>query len=307
MKKVILDVDTGIDDAIAIILAVKSKALDILGITTVCGNVPVSQGAINTKRILKLLGSEKQIPVIRGASKPLIREPYFETNVHGENGLGGTLEDLEVDVSDGVFGPDFIIEKILENKNEVTLIMTAPLTNLALSLQKEPAIVHYVKEAIIMGGAVATYGNVTPTAEYNIFVDPEAARLVFHSGMPITLVGLDVTRKALIDEKVIEKLGEGSIKHFIKKSTECYMERYSRRYGLRGCAMHDPLAVAVALDKKLVTTQKYYVDIETKSQLSDGQTVCDFQRRLNREANIEVCLDLDVSRFLELFINTIRD
>lgn len=158
-----------------------------------------------------------------------------------------------------------------------------------------------------MGGVVTEYGNVTPVAEYNMYVDPEAAKVVFHAGFPqLTLVGLDVTRRVLLNEEHIAALGDTPIGRYVKQSTSDYLDRYFERNGIRACAMHDPLAVAVALDRSLVQTKKLYVDIETKSELCDGQTVCDFQNRLKKEPNMNVCLDVDADAFFARFIGALK-
>ncbi|MDD9269264.1 nucleoside hydrolase [Paenibacillus sp. GCM10023248] len=307
-KKVILDVDTGIDDALGILLAVRSGEMDVLGITTVNGNVSLDQATKNTCKILQLLGMEHEIPVIKGANKPLMRGTFFEHRVHGHDGLGGALSDMPVHIqaAEG-HAVDFIIDQVKRHPGEVTLVMTAPLTNLALAVMKYPELVHQVQEVIVMGGVVQGFGNVTPTAEFNMYVDPEAAKIVCQAGFPaLTLVGLDVTRKALLTEEHIRQLGDSPIGRYVKESTAAYMERYYERNGVRACALHDPLAVGVALNKGLVTTKQYYVDVETRSELCDGQTVCDFQGRLAREANVHVCLEVSADEFLQLFIRTLR-
>ncbi|MDF2683359.1 MAG: nucleoside hydrolase [Brevibacillus sp.] len=307
-QKIILDVDTGIDDALGIILAIKSGEFDLIGITTVNGNVSLGKATENTCKILDLLQVGEQIPVVPGASQPLLRTEFFEHRVHGEDGLGGALRDTPVLTKPTKgFGPDFIIENVLAQSGQITLVMTGPLTNLALAVRKCPELVHHVKAVIFMGGVVREHGNVTPTAEYNMYVDPEAAKIVFHAGFPeMTLVGLDVTRKALLTEDHIRELGDTAIARYVKQSTSDYTERYFERNGVRACAMHDPLAVGVALDRNLVTTQKLYVDVETKSELCDGQTVCDFQNRLSKEPNMNVCLAVDAQTFFERFIRALK-
>lgn len=306
-QKIILDVDTGVDDALGIILAVKSGEFDLLGITTVNGNVSLQKATENTGKILDLLQAG-HIPVVRGANQPLMRTVFFEHRVHGEDGLGGALRDRPVRTqpTEG-FAPDFIIDQVMSHPGQVTLIMTAPLTNLALAVRKCPELVNHVKEVIFMGGVVKEHGNVTPTAEYNMYVDPEAAKVVFHAGFPeLTLVGLDVTRRVLLNEKHIQELGDTPIGRYVQESTRDYTERYFERNGVRACAMHDPLAVGVALDRNLVTNRKLYVDIETKSELCDGQTVCDFQNRWGKEPNMHVCLDVDAEAFFDHFIRALK-
>ncbi|MCY9668648.1 nucleoside hydrolase [Paenibacillus alginolyticus] len=307
-KKVILDVDTGVDDALGILLAVRSGNMDVLGITTVNGNVSLDQATKNTCKILQLLGMEEKIPVVKGADKPLMRASHFEHHVHGNDGLGGALSDMPVHMQTTAgHASDFIVNQVREHVGEVTLVMTAPLTNLALAVMKHPDLIHQVKEVIVMGGVVQGFGNITPTAEYNMYVDPEAAKIVFQAGFPsLTLVGLDVTRKALLTDEHIRELGDSPIARYVQESTANYMKRYYERNGVRACALHDPLAVGVALNKQLVTTRHYYVDVETRSELCDGQTVCDFQNRLSKEANVHVCMDVSADEFLQLFINALR-
>lgn len=178
--------------------------------------------------------------------------------------------------------------------DEVTLVMTGPLTNLALAVKKCPQITKLVKEVIFMGGVVQGVGNVTPTSEYNTYVDPEAAKIVLQAGFEsITQVGLDVTRKVLLDEEHIQLIQNDALADYISESTSDYRKRYFERNGIWACAMHDPLAVAIALQNDLVTREEYYVDVETKSEICDGQMVCDFQNRLNKPPNAHVCLDVN--------------
>ncbi|MFC3787353.1 nucleoside hydrolase [Paenibacillus sp. GCM10012307] len=306
-KKVIIDVDTGVDDALGLLLAIRSGELDILGITTVNGNVSMEQATANTCKILQLAGAE-HIPVVQGAGKPMIRSTYFEHRVHGKDGLGGALDDMtQRKQPEEGYAVDFIIEQIREHHGEITLIMTGPLTNLALAILKYPELVQQVKEVVVMGGVVQSFGNVTPTAEYNMYVDPEAAKHVFWAGFAsLTLVGLDVTRKALLSEEHINAMGDSEIARYVRASTADYMKRYQERNGVKACAMHDPLAVAVAINPDLVKTGHYYVDIETRSELCDGQTVCDFQNRLAVKPNVHVCLEVAADEFINHFIRVLR-
>ncbi|MCG3089879.1 nucleoside hydrolase [Sporosarcina cyprini] len=304
MKKVIIDVDTGIDDAIGICLAAKSGQADILGITTVNGNTSLDQATINTTKVMKLLGRE-DVPIIKGADRPLLRDPHFEVSVHGNDGIGGALKEMEVTVNEEGFAPDFIIEQAKEHKGELTIILLAPLTNMALAVRKEPRLKEWVKELVIMGGAVSAPGNITPTAEYNMYIDPEAAKIVFHSGIPITLVGLDVTQQTLLTEGDIERMNAGEVRDFVQESTVHYINRYFELTGNRACSMHDPLAVGVALDRSLVRTVPYYVDVETNSDLCDGHTVCDFKGWTKKEPNVNVCLEVDRERFIDTLVETL--
>ncbi|MBP3041235.1 nucleoside hydrolase [Bacillaceae bacterium Marseille-Q3522] len=302
-KKIILDVDTGVDDAVGIILAIKSDQFDILGITTVSGNVSLDTATKNTCKVVDLVDA-KSISIVKGASSPLLRRPFFEHRIHGEDGLGGALKNTVVTKqADEGFAADFIVHSILSNPGEVTLVCTGPLTNLALALKKCPNIAGLVKKVIFMGGVIFDCGNVTPAAEYNMYVDPEAAKIVFYAGFrELTQVGLNVTRKVLLTDAHIKRIKNQKLQDFVQACTDDYQQRYYERHGILGCAMHDPLAVAVAIEKSLVKTEHYYVDIETNSSLCDGQLICDKQNRLSKTKNIKVCTEVDAEAFFEMFI-----
>lgn len=307
MKKVIIDVDTGIDDALGILLAVKSGKLDVMSITTVCGNVSLKQATVNTCKIIDLLGGP-DIPVYRGSEAPLIRKSTHEHRIHGEDGIGGALrgKQPQTAVSEG-FAPDIMIETVMAHPGEITLICTGPLTNLALALLKCPELPDYVAEVIFMGGVIHGCGNITPVAEFNMYADPEAARIVFHAGFPRMIqVGLDVTRKALLTEEHISQLSNPVIQNYVSESTSTYTKRYEERNGVRACALHDPLAIGVALDFGLVKTAQMYVDMETSSRLCDGQTIGDVQNRLGHAYNMNVCEELDSKAFLDMFVQVLN-
>lgn len=305
-KKVLLDVDTGVDDALALILAIQSHAFDLLGITVTSGNVSLDQAFLNTNKVIQWMIPNPSIPVLKGSEKPLKRHPIYEHRVHGNDGLGGALANQRVQLHDGEDAVDFIIRNIEAHPYELTLIMTAPLTNLARALMRKPAIAALVKETVIMGGVVQGYGNITPVAEFNMYVDPEAAKIVFHSGLPITLVGLDVTRQARLNEKHLLELDSSPFGPFVRQATAQYIAVSEKRTGIRACALHDPLAAGIVLDPTLVEKHAYYVDVETNSDLCDGQTICDFQDRWGKPANIQVCTQVDSDRFLNLFVKTLK-
>ncbi|KML11625.1 nucleoside hydrolase [Bacillus safensis] len=306
-KKLILDVDTGIDDAIGILLAVKSEQFDMLGITTVCGNVSVDAATLNTCKVLELVEADN-IPVIQGSATPLLRAPHYEHRVHGEDGIGGALKDVRPKkTADAGFAPDFIIEQVLQYSNQVTLVLTGPLTNLALAVKKCPELIHHVKEVIFMGGVVKDQGNVTPVAEFNTYADPEAAKLVLDAGFPsLTQVGLDVTRQVLLTDERIDAIQNETLAAYIRESTSIYRQRYFERNGVWACAMHDPLAVSLAINKELVSTQAFHVEVETKSEFCDGQMICDFQHQWEKERNVQVCTDVDAEAFFDLLIKTMN-
>lgn len=305
-KKVILDVDTGIDDAIAIMLALASPELEVLGITTVSGNIDLESATKNTLKVLKLIGRE-DIPVFKGAEKPLWRAIRYAKEVHGDCGLAGQLNDLEPGEAQSVPAGDFIKAQIEKYPGEITMIMTGPETNLGVLLMQERSIALKLKEIIVMGGVADGRGNESPVAEFNIAIDPEAADLVFHSGAPLTMVGLDVTRKALLRKPDIDALkATDKIKHFVDLVTMEYRQRFAAVNGFEACLMHDPLAVAAAVDPSLVKCVHRYVGIETESRYCDGQTVCDFDGRWGKAPNAEVCVELDAERFLDFLTNRLN-
>ncbi|MTT31287.1 nucleoside hydrolase [Terrilactibacillus sp. BCM23-1] len=307
MQKVILDVDTGIDDALAIMLATESEELDILGITTVSGNVSLEQATRNTLKVLQMVGKEKEINVYPGAFEPLLRKKFHEHRVHGNDGLGGALTDMELRAKpSSKHAAHFIIDQVHRYPNEVTLIMTAPLTNLVHVLKLDPTFARDVKRVIFMGGAAKTQGNVTPVAEFNIYADPEAAKIVFHSGIPLTMVGLDVTMKTLLHDYHVDELKGSRYYDFIHKSAQYYMNFRQFDEVITACPMHDPLAVGVAIDPTMIQTESLYVDVETESSLCDGQTVCDLRFQLNQQENMDVALDVDSDRFISMLLHRLK-
>lgn len=308
MKKTILDVDTGIDDALSIIYAYESRQLDLLGITTVNGNVPLDDVVRNTKKVIQLIDDEN-LKVYGGADRPLLKEVHSEYKVHGNDGIGGALSEMEATKPEGeMFAPDFIIEQAKTHVGELTLIMVGPLTNLALAVRKEPRIAEWVDQVVVMGGLVskAGHGNSLPTSEFNIYADAEAAKIVFHAGFNLQLVSLDVTLETFMNRETIEKLKGTKYYEFVLQSTEVYRDYSSKRFRMDGCALHDPLTVGVVLDPTFVKTEKYFVDVETKSELSYGQTICDFRKLWKKEPNVEICLDVEGGKFVSHFIETLK-
>lgn len=306
MEKVIIDVDTGIDDALALILAIESKGLDIEGITTVSGNVPARTATLNTLKILKLLDRE-EIPVYEGMTVPLVRDIEFGDGVHGLDGLGGALRDMEVSYKENINGVDFIIDKIMKNKKEISIILLGPPTNMAFALKKAPEIADYIKEIVMMGGAINGVGNETRTAEFNFYTDPESVEVVFKSGIPIRMVGLDVTNNTLVYREDLERFSKGGqVSNFVKEVLNYYINRCHELFGVKSCALHDPLAVATVINPSIVETKKYYVDIETNSKLCDGMTICDFNNITGMKPNVEVAVDAAYDEFLNFFVDTIN-
>lgn len=312
MKKIILDVDTGIDDAIGIMLACASPELDIQAITTVSGNIDLESATRNTLRVLHIIGHD-DISVYAGEKAPLNRNVRYATEIHGSTGLAGQLTDIEVEdklkevLNSETSAVDFIIDTLRNNKGEITVIMTGPETNFARAMEREPEIQNWVKEIIIMGGAADMLGNESPVAEFNIAIDPEAAEAVFSSKAKVTMVGLDVTTRALLTRDRIDEItGNAAVRDFVYAATYDYMERYNKSSGIYGCCMHDPLAVSLSVNPDLVKTIHRFVGVETNSIYCDGMTVCDFDNRWGKEPNVHVATDIEPKVFIDFLIERLN-
>lgn len=303
MKHIIFDVDTGIDDALAMSYALNSPELEVLGFTTCFGNVSVAEATRNTLAVLEKV--RKRVPVYAGAAQTFMRgeKDHWAKHVHGEDGLGNMLKNDPISQAESQFAPDFIIEQVQNRPHEITIISVGPLTNLALAIQKAPEIIPLVKEVVVMGGAVTVPGNVNAYAEANIIADPEAADYVFSSGLQVTIVGLDVTMKTLLP---ISKLDEwrangAETAHFFADMTEFYIGYYESFYpGIGGCALHDPLAVGVAIDSSLVTMESMGVKVITEGE-QVGRTVGSAEG----EPKIRVCTQVEADRFLDHFLSRV--
>lgn len=302
LNKIIFDVDTGIDDAMAMAYAVKASELEVLAFTTCFGNVPVEDATRNTLTVLEKLG--KQIPVYQGAAETFARgeKTHWARHVHGEDGLGNKRSDDILNFqAESQYAPDFIIEQVKKHPHEITIIAVGPLTNIALAIQKDPEIVSLVKEVVIMGGAVRVPGNTTPFAEANIHADPEAAEFVFTSGIEVVLVGLDVTMQTLLPISKLQEWRETGKESavFLADITEFYIDFYESTYpGIGGCALHDPLAVGVVIDPSFVKMESIEVGVVT-----EGEEVGRIFEQSNGGPKIRVCTEVDADRFVEHFVN----
>lgn len=310
-SRMIMDVDTGIDDALALLFALKSDDIQLEGISTVFGNVSVEQATQNTLQVLELAGAPADIPVAMGAGRPLFREWLGPVeHIHGDNGIGGYKLPAPKRKPIEEHAADFIVRKVNEHKQELTLVFVGRLTNLAIALAKDPSIAQKVKRLVLMGGALRVPGNVTPVSEANIWGDPEAAHRVFESGMPITMVGLDVTMKTILREEHVEQLkrqasaDDEPMVSFVEQILEYYFKAYEEHNGFYGSPLHDPMAVAVAVDPTLVETEDHLIKIETKGELSAGATLGDL-RRVQAVTNASVCVRVDSERFINHFIDVL--
>jgi len=298
---IVIDCDPGHDDAIAILLALASPEVELRGITTVAGNQTLDKTTRNALKVLELAG-RADIPVAAGADAPLVRTLRTAANVHGESGLDGP--DLPEPVTSPVDGhaADVLAELI---EPGVVLVPTGPLTNIALLLERHPDVRERLEHIVWMGGAIAE-GNVTPAAEFNAFVDPEAAAAVFGSGIPVTMIGLDVTHKALFDAGHAERLrGTGAAGRAVAELADFFLEFHRQRYRFDGAPIHDAMAVAHVIDPTLVETLLCNVAIETASEYCDGRTVVDLWHVVDGPRNADVGVDVDAHRFLELLVERI--
>jgi len=302
-KKIIFDTDPGVDDAMAILFGLHSPELDFIGITTVFGNTDTETTTQNALRLLELEG-RSDIPVAKGAAKPYVRpEPFYGRAFHGVDGLGNTNMPAPHGKPINTPAAQFIVETIMSNPGEITLVPVGPLTNLALALRLEPKIVDYVKEVVIMGGAAFCPGNVTYVAEANISNDPHAANLVFSAGWNLTMVGLDVTTKAVQSNEMIESLTNAGTRttDFIKKILPLYQDAHRQKDEDMAGAIntHDPSAIAFLIDPGLFVTRRVPVFVETQGKCA-GATVPDPRRRWKESVDINVCVDVDAPRLLKL-------
>src|SRR5919108_2128383 len=238
---VLIDTDPGIDDALALILALRSPELDVRAITVVNGNVPVDQGTANALKVLDLVERD-DVPVAAGAAAPLPRPPRDARVVHGEDGLAGALPDPPRLAAVEGYGPAFIVRTLEAAPRPMTVITLGPLTNLAVALLAAPHVKERIERLVIMGGAVRSEGNTVPGAEYNIHCDPEAAAIVLRAGVPITLIGLNVTMRVVFPRELSERLrgADDPVQRFVGNVTAPLAQLYRRFYGIDGCAMHDP-------------------------------------------------------------------
>jgi len=306
LKRIIYDGDPGIDDALAILLALRSREVKLEAITTVGGNVTVELATQNTLRILELVG-DGDVRVAKGYERPGLRTA---TSFHGEDGLGNTGLPPPSRTAEETNAVDLMISEIKREKHGISLVTAGPLTNLAEAVEKDSGIEDYVREVIVMGGAIRVPGNVTPAAEFNIYTDPEAAQTVFASGLPITLVPLDVTTQVVLRPDHLAKIEEANTRltDFIGRMVRYYMEASKRFGGLDGCYLHDPLAVGLAIDKSTARTEMIHVEVEThKGAVTRGMTLADLRAKPSSKPNIRYCSEVCSDDFLDLFVSRLTE
>ncbi len=303
-KKIILDCDPGHDDAVAIMLAIASDDIDLLGITCVGGNATLENTKLNALKICSLLKRE-DIPIYAGSDKPLKYDLVTAEHVHGKSGLDTDGEPINLDPShkiEEMSAIDFIIKECKNAEEPIYLCPTGPLTNIALCLQKDPSIKDKIKEIVLMGGAALCLGNITPAAEFNIYVDPHAANVVFNSGIEITMMGLDVTHKVNVNDQIINSIKTNNNKAsvFFADLMDFYSRFHQELYETGDCPLHDPCVIAYLIDNEIFKGKKVHVQVEENSDLTRGETVVDWLGVKKLNPNCNVITEADSDRFFKI-------
>jgi purine nucleosidase len=302
-KHIILDTDPGIDDSLAILLALASPEVVLDGISTIHGNASTAQVTTNALAILELANAS-HVPVYRGCELPLVQPSLLAPETHGGNGLGYAKLSARQSRPQVKYGSDYLIESIMSSPNEITLVAIGPLTNIAMAIRKEPRIVQNVKEVFIMGGAIQHTGNTTALAEFNTYVDPHAAHIVFHSGMPMILTPLDVTYECIFLKEDLDRLLkiDSPIIKFIADATRFYMEFHDEYQKIDGCVINDPMTLALTFMPEICDYQNLVVDVDISTGVGLGNTFADFYNYEKKQPNMKVALGVRPRMFMELFL-----
>lgn len=323
MRKMLIDTDTASDDAVALMMALQTPDIEVMAITIVAGNVPVIQGSINARYTVELCG--KNVPVYEGATQPLVRDVHSAEFFHGPDGMGGMNYPAPKHAAANGHAVDILIDTIKANP-DIILVTLGPMTNVALAVSKAPEIVKNVSRCIVMGGAACAVGNITPSAEYNIWCDPEAARICFRSGLPIEMVGWELCRgdANLLDDDVkhCREVINTPLAHFTLDCNKSAHQSTQEWMGDPGLGLPDPVAMAIAIDPTICTRQsKHYVEIECEGTFTRGMTVVDERHVANDstasvsmwkplvekgEPHVAVCWEIDVKRWKELLFSTME-
>jgi inosine-uridine nucleoside N-ribohydrolase len=302
VSDILLDCDPGHDDAIALLLALASPEVRLLGVTTVAGNQTLEKTTANAIRVLDHVG-RADVPVAAGAARPLVREQRVAAEVHGESGLDGPALPPPSRAPERTHAVDWIADMVRAHPRPLTLVATGPLTNVALFLARYPELAGGLEGVVLMGGAIGQ-GNVTPAAEFNVWADPEAASRVFQSGVDLTMVGLDVTHRALMRPAHAQQLSHaGRAGRLVAELFSFYAQFHRRDYGWDGAPVHDAVAIAHVIDPSLLTTSHCGVIVDTGPELSRGRTHVDLRDHAGWDRNCHVAVDIDSDRFLELLVS----
>lgn len=306
MKKIILDCDPGHDDMIAIMLAFAREEIEMVGITTVAGNQIGEKTFENALKVLTLINA-KNIKVARGFDKPILRELVTAPKIHGVSGLdGANLPKPNINPLK-IHAVDFIIDTLISSPDKIYLVPTGPLTNIAVSLIKEPKIKEKIEKIVLMGGAISD-SNITPSSEFNIYVDPEAAKIVFNSGVPIVMISLDVTNKAKLSFEDIEKIERmnGKISKVVAPLLKFFANANKEFFGFDGAPIHDALTIAYLVDETILNLENYFVDIEIFGELTRGRTVVDVYNVLGKNKNALVAVEVDILKFKNMIFDMLN-
>jgi len=304
----VIDTDTASDDAVALMMALQASDVEVVAITTVAGNVPLHQATRNALTVVERCGAS--VPVYAGLEKPLLRAAQDATFFHGTDGMGNLHLPAPQQSAASEHAIDALIRVINEHAGTITLVTLGPLTNVAAALLRVPVLAHQVQQCYVMGGAANTIGNITPAAEYNIWCDPEAAQIVFHSGMPIVMIGHELSlNDAVLSLGELETLrGLSPLGQLAVDCNAAALNASTNWLHEEGLTQPDPVAMAVALDPAICTTrERCFVDVETHSELTRGMTVVDRWNVLKREPNIEVCYNIDTERWKGLLFQLLTD
>lgn len=305
MRKIILDCDPGHDDALAMLLAHSHPDIDMVLITTVAGNQTVDKTTRNALNVANLAGI--QTPIAKGLDRSILGRQVVAPDIHGESGLDGPAFpscDLK---AVGKHAVDVIIDTLMASDGDITMVCTGPLSNMAAAMIKEPGITERIREIVLMGGATY-FGNKTPAAEFNMFVDPEAARIVFDSGAPLTMVGLELTHQATATSDIVGEIRAigNPVSGIVVDLLEFFGHTYRKVFGFEAPPIHDACAVAYVIDPNVFTTQSYRVDIETRGEFTAGMTIVDLYGVTGRSPNANVALELNKDYFWELMMRALR-
>ena len=305
-RKVILDCDPGHDDAVNILLAGRSPKLELLGITTVGGNQLLEKTTINALRVCQHLDID--VPVYQGCGQAMIRERVTSPEIHGESGLDGPVFAPMNRSAEKEHAVNYLTRTLMASDGDITLVPTGPLTNIAMAMRMEPKITSKIREIVLMGGCYQL-GNVTPAAEFNIYADADAASVVFHSGVPIVMVGLDVTRKVLCYPAIVDRMRAIDTKaaHLFADLMAFFNKTQKEVFGWEGGPLHDPVTCAYLIDPSVLTVKEMYTEIDNRSEQSYGRTNCDFFGLSDKKPNSKVAIDVDVEKFWDIVEEGIRN
>ena len=311
LKKIILDCDPGHDDAVAIMLAAAHEDIEILGITCVGGNTTLENTKTNSLKICSLI-ERTDLNIYSGAEKPLKYDLVTAAHVHGKSGLD--IEGRPIAIAENYnlqdqHAVDFIIQTCHDYEDQVYLCVTGPLTNIALSLQKDPSIAKKIKEIVFMGGAAITLGNVTPVAEFNIYVDPQAANIVLNSGIPLVMMGLDVTHKVNVNDNIIKDIQQNNNKssNFFADLMKFYSKFHRKLYQTDETPLHDPCVIAYLIDPTIFRGKLVNVQVEENSKLTRGKTVVDWYGVTDRQVNCKVITEANQINFFALLKKELKN